>query len=164
MPLILQRFPDGTANALSGGVKSWEANMKSLVILGAGTAGTIMANKLSKTLDPSEWKLTIVDGHPIHYYQPGFLFIPFDVYQPAEVKRPKADFLPVGVNFVQAEVDVIEPDKKRVRLADQGTYLSYDVLIIATGTESMTTRGTRNQYQCFFTCETPFMADSYTTG
>ena len=109
--------------------------MRKLLILGAGTAGTMMANKLRRALDADEWLITIVDEDPHHYYQPGFLFIPFGIYQPAEVKRPKADFLPVGVRFVQSAVDVIEPDAKRIRLREHGSYLSYDVLIIATGTD-----------------------------
>ncbi len=51
--------------------------MKELLILGAGTAGTMMANKLIKTLDKEEWRITLVDQYKTHYYQPGFLFIPF---------------------------------------------------------------------------------------
>ena len=51
--------------------------MKRIVILGAGTAGTIVANKLSHELDLNEWKITIVDQSEVHYYQPSFLFIPF---------------------------------------------------------------------------------------
>jgi len=55
--------------------------MKKLVILGAGTAGTMMANKLRKALEREEWSITIVDQFKTHYYQPGFLFIPFGIYQ-----------------------------------------------------------------------------------
>ena len=54
--------------------------MKELLILGAGTAGTMMANKLNNALDPEEWRITIVDQFKTHYYQPGFLFIPFNIY------------------------------------------------------------------------------------
>jgi len=53
--------------------------MKKLLILGAGTAGTMMLNKLYNTLDKDEWQITIVDQHETHYYQPGFLFIPFGI-------------------------------------------------------------------------------------
>ncbi len=35
--------------------------MKKLVILGAGCAGTMVANKLRKKLDKSEWSITIID-------------------------------------------------------------------------------------------------------
>ena len=54
--------------------------MKKLLILGAGTAGTMLANKLSHELNPDNWKITIVDQDEVHYYQPGFLFIPFVIY------------------------------------------------------------------------------------
>ena len=67
--------------------------MKKLLILGAGTGGTIMANKLSKVLDQSEWEITIVDADKNHYYQPGFLFIPFGIYNKQDVIKPKADFI-----------------------------------------------------------------------
>jgi len=35
--------------------------MKNILILGAGTAGTIMANHLRKRVDRAEWKITIID-------------------------------------------------------------------------------------------------------
>jgi len=65
------------------------ARMKKLVILGAGTAGTMMLNKLDPVLDPDEWQITIVDQFQTHYYQPGFLFIPFGIYDPMDVIKPK---------------------------------------------------------------------------
>ena len=107
--------------------------MKNLLILGAGTAGTMMANKLYKALNPDLWKITIVDRDELHYYQPGFLFIPFGIYQPEQVIKPKANFLPKGVNFIVNEIEKINPEKNRVSLLD-GRMLNYDVLVIATGT------------------------------
>ena len=53
--------------------------MRRLVILGGGTAGTMMANKLSSVLNMGQWQITVVDSNPIHYYQPGFLFVPFGI-------------------------------------------------------------------------------------
>lgn len=106
--------------------------MKTLLILGAGTAGTMVANRMAARLDPEAWKIVVVDPDPNHYYQPGFLFIPFGLYRPEEVVRPKKRFLPPGVEFLLAEVEVIEPEASRVRLAD-GRVLPYDELVIATG-------------------------------
>jgi sulfide:quinone oxidoreductase len=107
--------------------------MKKLLILGAGTAGTMMLNKLHRRLDLSAWQLTIVDKERVHYYQPGFLFIPFGIYQPEEVMRAKTDFFPEGVNVIWDEVVEVLGDTNQVRLAS-GDMLSYDVLIVATGT------------------------------
>ncbi|MBW2264004.1 MAG: NAD(P)/FAD-dependent oxidoreductase, partial [Deltaproteobacteria bacterium] len=106
--------------------------MRKLVILGAGTAGTMMVNKLHDELDRSEWHITIVDQHEIHYYQPGFLFIPFGIYSKRDVVKPKRDFLPAGVDVVMSGIDRIDPDANRV-LLDGGAVLPYDYLIIATG-------------------------------
>ena len=61
--------------------------MKDLLILGAGTAGTMMANHLISKLPKNEWQISIVDQYKTHYYQPGFLFLPFDIYTTKQVKK-----------------------------------------------------------------------------
>ncbi|WP_297088555.1 FAD/NAD(P)-binding oxidoreductase [uncultured Draconibacterium sp.] len=109
--------------------------MKKLVILGAGTAGTMMANKLRKALEREEWSITIVDQFKTHYYQPGFLFIPFGIYQKEDVIKPKSDFIPAGVNMVYSAIDRIEADTNKVHL-EGGKILNYDFLIVATGTKT----------------------------
>ncbi len=85
-------------------------SMKKLVILGAGTAGTMMLNKLANELDSSEWSITIVDQFETHYYQPGFLFIPFGIYNKKDVIKPKRDFFPSGTEVIISGIDKIEPD------------------------------------------------------
>ncbi|QKG78880.1 type III sulfide quinone reductase, selenoprotein subtype [Tenuifilum thalassicum] len=109
--------------------------MKKIVILGAGTGGTLMANKLRKALPKKEWEITVVDKHRSHYYQPGFLFIPFGIYNKERVVKPKQKFLPSGVNFIVEDIDRVLPDKSEVLLKNNQT-LSYDFLIIATGTQT----------------------------
>ena len=106
--------------------------MKKIVILGAGTGGTIMANRLRKVLDKTEWDITIVDKYKTHYYQPGFLFIPFGMYTKKDVIKPKASFIPSGVNFILSEISKIEGEKNKI-LLDNGVVLNYDFLIVATG-------------------------------
>jgi sulfide:quinone oxidoreductase len=108
--------------------------MKKLLILGAGTAGTMVANKLSHLLSREEWQITIVDQNETHYYQPGFLFIPFGIYGENDVIKPKRDYIPPGVRMILSEIELIEPDENRVRLAKDNQLLYYDYLIIATGT------------------------------
>ncbi len=109
--------------------------MKKLLILGAGTAGTIMANQLRKQVNLTQWTITLVDEYPEHYYQPGFLFMPFGLYSEADVVKPKRDFIPRGVHYVEAKVERIDADKNRVLLAS-GVSLDYDLLIIATGAKT----------------------------
>ena len=133
--------------------------MKKLLILGAGTAGTMMANHLRKKADLGEWKITIVDQYPKHYYQPGFLFMPFGLYSEADVVKPKRQFIPQGVDYLEAQVDRIEADQNLVRLAS-GTPVDYDLLIIATGaktapsqTEGMLGNDWRKRVFDFYTFE-----------
>ncbi len=108
--------------------------MKNMLILGAGSAGTIMSNHLRKKLNLEEWTITIVDKDEVHYYQPGFLFLPFDTYSEKDVKKPKTKFIHKSVNYIQSDIDFINADTNKVRLLN-GTELIYDILIIATGSE-----------------------------
>jgi len=106
--------------------------MKNLLILGAGTSGTMMANHLRKKLLMEQWNITIVDKEKTHYYQPGFLFLPFDIYRPKQLKKSIGKFIPKGVKLIRQKIDRIEKDDNRV-LLQNGTILPYDVLIIASG-------------------------------
>ncbi|MGZ5367748.1 type III sulfide quinone reductase, selenoprotein subtype [Aeromicrobium sp.] len=107
--------------------------MKKLLVLGAGTAGTMIVNKLKRRLDKDEWEITVVDRDDIHPYQPGYLFLPFGTYSPDQITRPRHETLSDGVNFVIGEVDRIDGDANKVSLID-GQTLDYDYLVIASGT------------------------------
>lgn len=106
--------------------------MKKLVILGAGTAGTTLVNKMRRRLG-SEWEITIVDQDETHLYQPGLLFIPFGMYSKEDVVAPRGNFIPSGVELVVAPVSGVDPYAQVVVL-DDGRRLDYDQLVIATGT------------------------------
>jgi len=99
--------------------------MKKIVVLGAGTAGTMMANKLRPELDGDEWHIIVVDRDEKHYYQPGFLFIPFGIYKCRDVVKPKRDFFPGGIDVVMSGIERVEPEANRVIL-ENNAVLSYD--------------------------------------
>ncbi len=107
--------------------------MQRLLVLGAGTAGTMAVNKLRPLLAEDEWDITIVDQSEEHHYQPGYLFIPFGWYQPEQVVKPRKRLITRGVTQLTAEIDRVDTDANRVHLTD-GRELPYDQLIIATGT------------------------------
>ncbi len=107
--------------------------MKRLLVLGAGTAGTMVVNRLRPRLPASEWHITVVDPSTGHHYQPGYLFVPFGAYEPDELVRPTAAQICDGVELRRGQVDRVVPDEHRVLLED-GTELGYDQLVIATGT------------------------------
>jgi len=107
--------------------------VKQLLVLGAGTAGTMIVNRLRRRLDAGEWDITVVDHDDIHPYQPGYLFLPFGTYSPDQITRSRHGTLPDGVDFVIGEVDHVDAPTNTVALVD-GRTLSYDYLVVASGT------------------------------
>ncbi len=134
--------------------------MKTLLILGGGTGGTMVANKMSQHLDLMEWEIIVVDSDENHYYQPGFLFIPFGIYGPSDVVKPKREFYPQNVEFVLSEIELIEPEKNRVQLVKDKRVINYDLLVVATGsriapeeTPGLTDNGWHENVYNFYTVE-----------
>ncbi len=105
---------------------------KRLVILGAGTGGTLAANRLLKQFPPWELAIDIVDADDDHVYQPGLLFVPFGLAKPDEIVRSRGAQLHDGIAFHLNPVARVDVYADCVELGD-GTTLAYDVLLIATG-------------------------------
>src|SRR6266516_3681312 len=135
--------------------------MKRIVILGAGTAGTIMANRLARRYwgnpDAPDVSITVVDRDDEHVYQPGLLFVPFGTYRPDKIVKPRRNFLPKRVRYVSSAIDHVAPEENRVYLED-GDPLDYDVLVVATGsrvvpeeTAGLTGPGWRDKMFDFYT-------------
>jgi sulfide:quinone oxidoreductase len=134
-----------------------------MVILGAGTAGTIMANRLRKLykrqIRAGEMSISIVDQDNQHVYQPGLLFVPFQTYTPEDTVEPRRHHIHEEVDYVTGEIDRVAPDEDRVYLSD-GRTLDYDILILATGTrvvpeetEGLTGEGWHEKMFEFYTLE-----------
>ncbi|MFN0098425.1 MAG: NAD(P)/FAD-dependent oxidoreductase, partial [Gemmatimonadaceae bacterium] len=87
--------------------------MQNIVILGAGTGGTVMANRLARRyksgLRIGEVRITLVDQDPVHLYQPGLLFIPFGAYTRDQVVQPRAAHVNDKVRYVQSAIDRLDP-------------------------------------------------------
>jgi sulfide:quinone oxidoreductase len=106
--------------------------MKHIVILGAGTAGTMMANHLKHELNLHEWDISIIDERKEHHYQPGYLFLPFDINSREDIIKSITEIIPKGVNFINESIDKVVAEINTVLLTN-GTAIPYDILIIATG-------------------------------
>lgn len=97
---------------------------KHIVILGGGTAGTMTANRLCRTYDRREFRITVVE--------PGLLFVPFGLARPDHLVRPRPRQLDAAVDYKQARIERVDLDARIVHLAG-GVRLPYDVLVVATG-------------------------------
>jgi sulfide:quinone oxidoreductase len=107
-----------------------------IVILGCGTGGTIIANRLRRRFSRDDVDVHVVDRDDAHVYQPGLLFVPFGLADPDEIVRPRRRQLRRGIAFHESEVERVALDRQRVVLAS-GETLSYDVLVIASGARLM---------------------------
>ena len=106
--------------------------MKHLVILGGGTAGTIVANKFARALPLREWRITVVDRDNDHVYQPGLLFVPFHRSDISDLVRSRRRYLHRAIELRMGGIVRIDHEHGLVVL-DHEEVLPYDFLVIATG-------------------------------
>ena len=128
---------------------------KRILILGGGTAGTLLANRLRRDLPPDDL-ITVVDGDADHLYQPGLLFVPFGAVRPERLTRVRERQFHRGIAYRQCAVDHADIEARRVYLED-GSVLDYDVLVVATGaallpdeTTGLTGRGSGRKVFTFY--------------
>ena len=137
--------------------------MTRILILGAGTAGTIMANRLRRLyaaeVRDGRTTITVVDQDDEHLYQPGLLFIPFGDYTPEQVVRPRRAQLQPDMTYLRQGIEHVATTENAVYLTD-GSRLPYDVLIVATGarvvpaeTDGLTGPGWRDRVFDFYTLD-----------
>ena len=105
---------------------------KRVVILGGGTGGTLVANRLRRMFDVDELELTVVDQDDRHVYQPGLLFVPFGLTHSEDIVRPRQRQLHNDIEFLESAIDRVDIEANEVHVAD-GSVLGYDVLVVATG-------------------------------
>ncbi len=127
-----------------------------IVVLGGGTGGTLIANRLRRRYAVDDVEITVVDRDDVHLYQPGLLFVPFGLAHADEIVRSRSGQLRKGVEFRLADIDRVETEEDAVYLTD-GSRLDYDLLVVATGarlqpdeTEGMTGAGWMEKVFTFY--------------
>ena len=109
---------------------------KRLLIVGAGTGGLMVANFVARDLHGEiargEISITLLGEQETYTYQPGFLYVAFDLMRPAQLMRPVRELLAPGIQFVHDRAARIDTEKHQV-IGTQGDLFDYDVLVLATG-------------------------------
>ncbi|MFL9826388.1 FAD/NAD(P)-binding oxidoreductase [Rhodoplanes sp. SY1] len=119
-----------TAAALRRADAARTATKARIVIVGAGAAGTAMANRLVERLDGAT--ITLVDGRAEHWYQPGLSLVAAGLRPASYTVSKTTDWLPQGVTLVPEAAAAIDPVAKTVATTS-GKRLPYDFLIVAPG-------------------------------
>ena len=92
-----------------------------MVILGAGTGGTLAANRLRKKYSTAELEIDIVDQDNQHVYQPGLLFVPFGLTEPDDIVRKRDRQLHKGINYHESEIESVDIEANEVHLGNGTT-------------------------------------------
>ena len=101
-----------------------------IIIIGAGAAGTAMANRLVRRLEGAQ--ITVIDPRAEHLYQPGLSLVAAGLKPASYVVSRTADWLPRGVSLVAERVAMVDPVAQSVA-TEGGSVLDYDYLIVAPG-------------------------------
>ena len=107
--------------------------MPRILILGGGTGGTLLANLLARSIG-GQATITVVSSNVQHYYQPGWLYVPFGQQDPRSLSRPERELLNDKVDLIHGDIRELDATAETVTLAG-GTRLDYDFLVIATGSQ-----------------------------
>ncbi|EFW93783.1 FAD-dependent pyridine nucleotide-disulfide oxidoreductase [Haladaptatus paucihalophilus DX253] len=111
--------------------------MKRIAIVGGGTGGTVLANRLADELAPEidagDVEVTLVTDDPDHVYKPLYLYVAFGEREAQEARRPISELLDSRVELRINRVVSIDTDEKRLSCQDGGTTLDYDYLVLSTG-------------------------------
>jgi sulfide:quinone oxidoreductase len=101
-----------------------------IVIAGAGAAGLALASRLRRAMPNAT--ITIIDAKKEHHFQPGFTLVGAGVWSPAQVTERNVDYMPRGVEWVEAAVAEFDPEANAV-VTTTGQRIDYDFLMVATG-------------------------------
>ena len=108
--------------------------MAHIVVLGAGLGGSIMAYELKDQLRPED-TITVVTKDPTYHFVPSNPWIAVGWRKREDVTVDLAPTMAKkGIGFKPVAAERVYPEENRIALVD-GTSVSYDYLVIATGPE-----------------------------
>lgn len=104
-----------------------------IIIVGDGSAGIMLANKLRFLLRPREANIAVIGKSPTHYFKSDGITIPVGLKRYRDSVKETKFLLNHGVDYIEDEVSNVNPDQ-RVLTGASGRNYSYDYLVLASGT------------------------------
>jgi len=108
------------------------AQPKTVIVLGGGTGGLVAANRLRRWL-PDSHRVVLIDREGQHLFQPSLLWLAIGARRPERIQRPLARLRRKGIEVVQAEVESLDPENRRVRAGSRD--FAGDAAIISLGAD-----------------------------
>ncbi len=105
---------------------------KTVLILGGGVGGLVTANELRRHL-PRDLRILLIDRQAKHLHNPSLLWLMLGRRKPEDIQADLSKLARKGIEFIQAELEAIDPSGRRVRTS-QGEY-GGDFVVVALGTQ-----------------------------
>ena len=107
---------------------------KSILILGGGVGGLVTANELRRQL-PDEHRIIMIDREARHLHNPSLLWLMLGWRKPEQIQADLSKLTHRGIEFVQADIQAIDPEARKVQTTN-GEF-SGDYLVLALGAQPM---------------------------
>ena len=105
---------------------------KTVVVLGGGVGGLVTANELRRRL-PAEHRIVVIDREASHIHNPSLLWLMIGWREPERIQSDLRRLAHRGIEFVQADIQAIDPAERTVQTS-AGAYTG-DYLVIALGAQ-----------------------------
>lgn len=106
--------------------------MKTVIVLGGGVGGLIVATELRKQLT-KEHRIVVIDRERSHLFTPSLLWLMVGQREASAIQRPLDRLERKGIEVRYGEVEKIDPERRAVVVA--GEEIAGDYLVVALGAE-----------------------------
>ena len=106
---------------------------KTILILGGGVGGLVTASELRRQLS-REHRILLIDREAKHLHNPSLLWLMLGWREPEKIQANLRQLARQGIEFVQAEIETIDPRKRKVHSQLEGKYIG-DYMVIALGAQ-----------------------------
>jgi sulfide:quinone oxidoreductase len=108
------------------------ADAQTIVVLGGGVGGQVVANELQRRL-PTGHRVIVIERNRQHAFAPSFLWVMTGDRRSEQVTRDLRALVHPGVEVIEAEIRAIDLANRRVQLDRDA--IVYDYLVVALGAE-----------------------------
>jgi sulfide:quinone oxidoreductase len=114
-------------------VKGGQVMGKKIVILGGGTGGLVVANRLSSSLS-NDHEIVLIDREENHLFNPSLLWVMVGWRNKQQIQKPLSLLQKKGIRFINAEVSNIDFEKRVVATSKEDSVYDYLVVSLGAGT------------------------------
>ena len=105
---------------------------QTVVVLGGGVGGLVVANELRKKLG-EEHRVVLVDREGRHIFTPSFLWLMTGDRRPEKIVRDLAPLERKGIEVVKGDISVIDPVARTIQV--NGSTLEADYIVVSLGAD-----------------------------